>query len=180
MPAGHRTTVRAWDIGATEDGGDPSAGARCSKVGHSDAATYYFTDCRTGQWSPARLESELKLTAAADTSAVTIRLPQDPGAAGKGYVLTLVNRLHGYAVKYAQPTGSKVTRATALATQAEAGNVYLLATGDPTRDAWIEPFLEELCAFPTAAHDDQVDAAADAFNELALAPMPARSTPMRR
>jgi len=36
------------------------------------------------------------------------------------------------------------------------------------RDAWIEPFLDELCTFPSAAHDDQVDAAADAFNELAL------------
>jgi len=180
LPAGHRVTVRAWDIGATEGGGDPSAGSRCSKIGHGDEATYYFTDCRRGQWSPAQLESEMRLTAAADTNAVTIRLPQDPGAAGKGYVLTLVNKLHGYAVKYAQPTGSKVTRATALATQAEAGNVHLLVTGDPTRDAWVEPFLEELCAFPTAAHDDQVDAAADAFNELALAPLPVRSTPMRR
>jgi len=38
------------------------------------------------------------------------------------------------------------------------------------RDAWIEPFLDELCTFPSGAHDDQIDAAADAFNELALSP----------
>jgi hypothetical protein len=70
-----------------------------------------------------------------------------------------------------RPTGSKVTRAKALASQAEAGNVYLLVTGDPDRDAWIEPFLDELCVFPAGAHDDQVDAAADCFNELALPEM---------
>jgi predicted phage terminase large subunit-like protein len=179
LPAGTRKTVRAWDIGATEGGGDPSAGARCTKVGNGDEARYFFTDCRWGQWSPANLERELKVTAATDTTAVTIRLPQDPGAAGKGYVLTLVNKLHGYAVKVAQPTGSKVTRATALATQAEAGNVYILVTGDPAKDAWIEPFLDELCVFPTGAHDDRVDAAADAFNELALAPPPVTSKPLR-
>ena len=40
------------------------------------------------------------------------------------------------------------------------------------RDAWIEPFLAELCLFPAGAHDDQVDAFADALNDLALAPAP--------
>ena len=32
----------------------------------------------------------------------------------------------------------------------------------------MQPFLDELALFPAVAHDDQVDAAADAFNELAL------------
>jgi len=168
LPAGPKRTVRAWDVGATEGGGDPSAGVRCTQVGTGEEATYYFTDAKVGQWSPAQFESHLKLTAAADTTEVTVRLPQDPGAAGKGYVQTLVNKLRGYAVRTEQPTGSKITRATALATQAEAGNVYILTTGDPAKDAWIEPFVDELCSFPSAAHDDQVDAAADAFNELAL------------
>jgi len=168
LPAGSKRTVRAWDIGATEGGGDPSAGVRCTQVGTGEDALYYFTDAKVGQWSPAQFESHLKLTAAADTQAVTVRLPQDPGAAGKGYVQTLVKKLVGYAVKVAQPTGSKLTRATALATQAEAGNIFILTTGDPDRDAWIEAFVDELCSFPSAAHDDQVDAAADAFNELAL------------
>ena len=168
LPAGPKSTVRAWDIGATEGGGDPSAGVRCTQVGLGDEAAYYFTDAKHGQWSPATFEAELKLTAATDTPDVVVRLPQDPGAAGKGYVQTLVKKLHGYTVKTAQPTGSKLTRATALATQAEAGNVYIVATGDPAKDAWIEPFVDELCGFPSAAHDDQVDAAADAFNELAL------------
>lgn len=168
LPSGPRSTVRAWDIGATEGGGDPSAGVRCTRIGQGEEAVYVFTGCRWGQWSPAQLEAELKLTAAADTTGVTIRLPQDPGAAGKGYAQTLARKLPGYPVKIQQPTGSKITRATALATAAEVGSVYVLATGDPEQDAWIEGFIDELCAFPSGAHDDRVDAAADAFNELAL------------
>ena len=31
---------------------------------------------------------------------------------------------------------------------------------------WNDTFVEELCAFPNGAHDDQVDAAAAAFRAL--------------
>ncbi len=59
-------------------------------------------------------------------------------------------------------TGSKETRAMALASQAEAGNVKLV------RGEWNEAFLAELENFPQGSHDDQVDAAAGAFNEITL------------
>ncbi len=36
------------------------------------------------------------------------------------------------------------------------------------RGDWNERFLDEICAFPNAQFDDQVDAFADALNELAL------------
>lgn len=163
----HHTACRSWDIGATEGGGDPSAGV---KLVTDSQGRFIFTDVRRGQWSPATLEAQMKQTAALDGAGCTITIPQDPGAAGKGYALTLVKKLVGYAVKTKIPTGDKVTRATALASQAEAGDVYLLVTGNPATDAWIEPFLEEIEVFPAGANDDQVDAAADAFNELALAP----------
>mgnify|MGYP003652281200 CR=1 FL=1 len=55
-------------------------------------------------------------------------------------------------------TGDKATRAKPASAQAEAGNVKLV------RGAWNTPFLDEVCSFP----DDQVDAFADALNELAL------------
>jgi predicted phage terminase large subunit-like protein len=115
-----------------------------------------------GQLGGAAVEKLIKDTAKDDGTDCIIRLPQDPGAAGKTYANILVSKLFGWPAKAVQPTGSKVTRAKALATQAEAGNVYLLVTGDPDRDAWIEPFLDELCMFPAGAHDDQVDAVADA------------------
>lgn len=57
-------------------------------------------------------------------------------------------------------TGSKETRATAFSAAVEAGNVKLL------RGAWNDAFLNELENFPEGLHDDQVDAASDAFDEL--------------
>lgn len=59
-------------------------------------------------------------------------------------------------------TGDKATRAVAAAAQAEAGNLKLV------RGPWNEAFLDEVCGFPAGAHDDQVDALADAVNELAV------------
>lgn len=59
------------------------------------------------------------------------------------------------------PTGSEELRAKPPSRQVEVGNVVLL------RGPWNEAFLEELGIFPAGSHDDQVDAAADAFNKLA-------------
>jgi predicted phage terminase large subunit-like protein len=42
-----------------------------------------------------------------------------------------------------------------------AGNIDLL------RGEWNRPYVEELRQFPAGKHDDQVDASAGAFNDLA-------------
>lgn len=161
---------RAWDIGATKGGGDPTAGV---KVGRSSDGIFYVVDVIAGQEGPAEVERLILSTASLDSTGVTLRIPQDPGAAGKAYAQTLIKLLAGYPVKAVAPTGDKVTRATPAAAQAEAGNVRLL------RGNWNESFIEELCSFPAAKHDDQVDAFADAVNELALAPSPVRVAPLR-
>ena len=70
--------------------------------------------------------------------------------------------LAGYRVNAEPSTGSKIARAEALSKQAEWGNVRVL------RAAWSSAFLSEMTDFPSGAHDDQVDAAASAFNKLAL------------
>lgn len=65
-------------------------------------------------------------------------------------------------------TGSKLDRATPLASATMAGNVYL-APDDP-EEPWHTAFKAEAADFgPSAKHDDQVDAAAAAFNKLSLA-----------
>lgn len=53
-----------------------------------------------------------------------------------------------------------------FAAACEAGLVEL------ERGDWNRAFIDELCSFPTGQHDDQVDAAADAFNYLARANAP--------
>ena len=159
LPNDIASWCRAWDIGATKGGGDPTAGV---KVGRSRDGVFYVADVYRAQESPSEVERTILATASLDGPNVTLRLPQDPGAAGKAYVQTLVKMLAGYPVKSVAPTGDKATRATPAAAQAEAGNVRLL------RGSWNEAFMDELCTFPAGAHDDQVDAFADAVNELTL------------
>ena len=50
--------------------------------------------------------------------------------------------------------GSKVQRVKATSPHVEAGNVYVLEEDSHT---WVREFLDEICRFPKAKHDDQVD-----------------------
>lgn len=164
IPAGAKRTVRAWDFAATEvkPGKRPdwTVGMRVSLV----ADTFYVEDVVRGQWKPSAVETTLTNTATQDGEAVVIRMPEDPGAAGKSDAATKVKLLKGYSVKAVRPTGEKSVRARPASAQAEAGNVKLV------RGLWNTAFLDEVCIFPAGTHDDQVDAFADAVNELALGP----------
>lgn len=168
MPAVTRT-VRAWDFAATRKAGtnnpDWTVGVRMSKTVDG---RFIVTGVKRFRGSGGEVESALRNTAITDGTSVTIRMPQDPGASGKILVEGYTKMLAGYAVKVARPTGDKATRAAPAASAAEVGNIMIYRSGDEQQDAWIRPFLDELCLFPSGAHDDQVDAFADAFNELAL------------
>ncbi|MGB1561563.1 MAG: phage terminase large subunit [Sinimarinibacterium flocculans] len=152
--------VRRWDLASTEQsaGGDPdwTVGLLLSEC----AGTYYIEDVQRDRLSPAGVDRMLKSTASQDGRTVKIRLPQDPGAAGKAVASHHVKWLVGYDVRATPETGSKEVRATPVSAQAEAGNIKLV------RGAWNEAFLEEVSMFPNAPHDDQVDALSGAFAEL--------------
>lgn len=62
-----------------------------------------------------------------------------------------------------EPDGSKTARAHAVTPMFEAGNVYL---PHPECASWIGDYVSELVSFPTAAHDDQVDATTQAIRRL--------------
>ncbi|WP_206432171.1 phage terminase large subunit [Sphingomonas sp. ABOLF] len=166
LPAGSRKTVRAWDFAATEvkPGRRPdwTVGLRMSLVGD----TFYVEDVVRGQWKPSAVEQTLVSIASQDGAAVTIRMPEDPGAAGKADAQTKIKLLKGYAAKAVRPTGEKSVRARPASAQAEAGNIKLV------RGLWNTAFLDEVCVFPAGTNDDQVDAFADAVNELALSATP--------
>lgn len=169
LPHDIARTVRAWDMAATKKatGNDPdwTAGVRMSRT---RSGLFIVEGVNRFRGSPMEVEQAITGQAKIDGNKVTVRLAQDPGQAGKAQAETMVRKLAGYPVKVERPTGDKATRAAPLAAQAEAGNVRVLVTGEPARDAWVQPFIDELCLFPAASHDDQVDAAADALNELAL------------
>ncbi len=156
--------VRAWDLAAsTGTSADWTVGVRMCR---DQAGLFYVESVERFRGSPADVERAILNCAATDPPGTMIRLPQDPGQAGKAQAQSLVGKLAGYDVKATPVTGSKSVRATPAAAQAEAGNVKLVA------GQWNEAFLEELSSFPTATHDDQVDAFADALNALAIPAVP--------
>jgi predicted phage terminase large subunit-like protein len=129
---------------------------------------FYIEDVRRDRWSPSDVEKNMKNAASQDGIAVMIRMPQDPGAAGKSDANTKIKLLAGFSVKVEPISGDKATRARPASAQAEAGNVKLV------RGPWNQAFLDEVCTFPNGQFDDQVDAFADALNELALGRAPMR------
>jgi predicted phage terminase large subunit-like protein len=169
LPAGARF-CRGWDFAATEGAGDFTAGVKIAAV---PDGRYVIVNVVRGQWGPGNVAKNLLQTTALDGVDCRVRIPQDPAAAGKTDAQAKIKLLSGYSVRAKPVSGDKEQRADPFATQVEAGNVWILVTGEAARDAWIEPFLEEIEEFPGSAHDDQVDAVADAFNELALGPGPA-------
>jgi predicted phage terminase large subunit-like protein len=61
-------------------------------------------------------------------------------------------------------TGNKEVRAEPFAAQVQAGNIHLVAGG------WVQDFWDECEPWPHGKFNDQVDAAAGAFNKLVNGP----------
>lgn len=163
-PAGGRE-VRFWDLAATEkkmEKDDPDFTASC-KMKIVDGVVYIL-DAIAEQLDPARTDALIVNTASQDGRRVAVRFELEGGASGKRDAQHIVQKLPGYDVRGVRPLGDKVVRAKGLAAQAYAGNVKLV------RGAWNDRFLSVLHSFPDGAHDDEVDAASGAYNELTGGP----------
>ena len=153
--------VRAWDLASTaEMKYDPDYSVGVLMGRDKITGVLYVLSVSRGRWSPAEVEREVYSTAVMDGTTTRIRIPQDPGSAGKFQAFHLAGLLQGYTVSTERETGSKEWRAEPFAAQCEHGMVKLLEA------AWNEKFIDELCSFPNGAHDDQVDAASAAFRAL--------------
>ncbi len=167
--------ARGWDFAATlpRPGASPdwSAGVLMARHG----SDYYVVGVDRFQDTAGNVRATVKARAETDPPGTVIRIPQEPGQAGVDQVAQYVTKLAGYTLKAVRPTGAKAIRADPFAVQVENGNVYLVNSRPIAEgiDPWITTFLDEVCEFPGGSHDDQVDAAADAFNELALGSMDA-------
>lgn len=167
--------VRYWDLASTPETGtnDPdwTAGAL---MGRHRNGTYYLMDMRRTRASALDVENLITETARLDGRRIPIYIEQEPGAAGKAMVEYYARRLAGWRVVGVRPKApegttsgkpgrilsGKTARAAPLASQMEAGNVYVV------NGPWVRAFYEELEAFPLGGHDDQVDAAAGAFEQV--------------
>lgn len=178
---------RAWDLGGTEGAGAYTAGVLIGKI--ADGSGYIIADVKRRQFSSGKVQNLIRSTAEADRQGrlagaiddvsgkfivdegapvlidgalVKIRVPQDPGQAGKAQKADYVKLLDGFTVKM-NPTageGDKEARADPFAVQVEGERVFML------EGPWNQPFLDELKLFPGGKFKDQVDAAADGYNDM--------------
>ena len=161
-PAGLRK-ARGWDFAATEGAGDYTASVLIE--GPDEDGIYYETPVRF-QCEPSERNRRVRQAAELDGPSVRIRIPQDPGAAGKEVAAQMIRLLAGFPIKALPVTGDKALRAEPHASQVNAGNVRIVTGGtDKGREAG-KAYLEELRQFPVGRHDDMVDASTDAYNEL--------------
>jgi predicted phage terminase large subunit-like protein len=153
--------VRAWDLASTAEAkSDPDYTVGLLTARDKETKILYVLDVVRGRWSPAEVELKIMECARVDGHDCQIQLPKDPGQAGKFQAHYFAGKLQGYAVKIEPEVGDKEKRADPLAAQCEHSFMRLL------EGHWNQAFVNELCAFPNAAHDDQVDAASAAFRAL--------------
>ncbi len=169
--------VRAWDLAAVQGGGDFTVGVKMaaimSKSGGNTEIRFMVEDVVRGQWSPDEVDAQIIACAELDGEYTGIRIPQDPGAAGKRDAQRLRLMLVGLTKSLLiEPiTGPKLTRATGFSSAVNNELVYA-----PKELPWVRPFQRELAAF-TGLHtdrDDQVDAGSDAYEYLAQRARPRR------
>jgi len=157
--------VRAWDFGA---GGDPTEGVLLGDRGVKSAdglpivPRYVVLDVVSHVGPSHEVHALVRATAERDGADVVVRIPQDPGQAGKDQAETFKRELVGHTVVSKPVTGDKVQRAGPFSSQVGAGNVGVVLA------PWVDAFVAQLHAFPDTKRDDKVDAASDAFSELAL------------
>ena len=158
---------RAWDLAATEKKGNSNDPDFTSGVlmGKRKSGPFVVIDVINQRIKAGEVEKLMLNTAISDRAKYgrfyTVRLPIDPGAAGKIVADAYIKMLAGFAVKAERVSGSKMGRATPFATQWQNGNVEVMEA------PWNEVYFTQLEFFPDANHDDMVDASSDAFNELA-------------
>lgn len=166
VPDDVTTWVRCWDLAATEkdDNNDPAYTAGVL-MGKRKNGRYIVADVINRQLSASDVRNIIKLTAQTDLARwkrVRIRLPQDPGQAGKDQAQSYIKFLSGFDVTAVLESGSKESRATPMAAQWQAGN-FDIVYGD-----WNDAYLNQLEGFPDAKFKDMVDASANGFAELEL------------
>jgi predicted phage terminase large subunit-like protein len=161
VPAKFVSLVRYWDkAGAGPGRGDWTVGAL---IGRCADGYYWILDVHRGQWTADIRNNEMLAVAEMDRQKygrVSIYIEQPPGLA-KESTDAVIKVLAGFAALADPARGDKPSRAEPFSAQCRAGNVRML------RAKWNRSYLAVMSAFPSGAHDDDVDASSGAFNKLA-------------
>ncbi|PHR96682.1 MAG: hypothetical protein COA78_28500 [Blastopirellula sp.] len=150
-PESELDILRAWDLAATQGGGDYTAGPKMAY--HRKTNRTIILDMVTFQKSPHNTEKAINEVANLDGSGYTIYMEQEPGSAGVGaierYTLEV---LSGFQVVAEKPTGKIEVRASSFLADVESGSVVAV------KAKWNDSLIKELNGFPDGTHDDQISA----------------------
>lgn len=157
----HARLCRGWDFAASEQKqSDYTAGVKMAY----DGTTYYVVDVVRKRVGPQGVTDLVEATALADGPLCTQLLEEEKGASGKIMAAGFTRQLAGLETGNVKPmatSGSKIARAFHYASSWNADRVVLVDGN------WNGLFLAEHADFPyDGDFDDQVDAAAHAFNHL--------------
>jgi len=136
-------------------------------MGIAASGVVYVLDVVHRQLASNKVRALLLETAAADKKLygdVRIHVPQDPGQAGKDQAEQIRTLLAGFNLTVQPVTGKKAVRARGWADKVNSSNAKLVEA------EWNYSFRQEHRKFKedeTHAFDDQVDAASDAYSEIA-------------
>ena len=149
--------VRAYDLAASSGKGDYSTGIL---LGLDEKDNIWILDVYRSQDGTDKRDAKILQISELDGRETRIRIPQDPGSAGKSLSHYFIKMLSGFTVISLPVSGNKETRAEPFAIQVNAGNVKMV------RADWNRDLINELEMFPYGKNDDQVDALSDAFDEI--------------
>ena len=138
--------VRSWDFASSvtiSNDPDWTVGLLMGLDPHT--RLLYVVDVIRARLTPGQRQQRVRSTALLDGDDVRIRIPQDPGGAGKFEAHHFVSILQGYSVSIELEQGTKERRADPFAAQCEHGFVKLV------EGSWNKAFIDELCAFPNGS-----------------------------
>lgn len=156
LPARYDTMLTSWDMTFKEGtDNDFVVGQVWGRAG----ANFYLLDQVRGRWGFTETLHQVKQLVA-KWPQVRRHLIEDK-ANGPAVIDMLRNNVPG--IIPVEPDGSKVARAHAVTTYFEAGNVLI---PHPSLASWVNDFITELTTFPSAAHDDCVDALVQSCRDM--------------
>ncbi|NEQ29646.1 MAG: phage terminase large subunit [Leptolyngbya sp. SIO4C5] len=153
---------RFWDFAGTvkQSAGDDPDWTVGALLGLDSQGDVWVLDIQRLRGTPAEVDRAFVNTTAQDGRGVAVRWFEDPGQAGIYQSQKLRSLIPGYDAKGVRSQLDKLTRAKPLSRAAEFGEVHLV------RGNWNQEFINELAQFPDGKHDDIVDAASGAYQEL--------------
>lgn len=160
LPKKFEQVVLSWDM-TFKDGDDSDFVV--GQVWGKQGGMFFLLDQARGQWSfTETVEQFIKLSRKWPQA---LRKLVEDKANGPAVIDTLKKSIPG--LTPIQPDGSKTARAYAVTPLFEAGNVYI---PNSAWCKWSKVFEAEITSFPSAAHDDQVDAMTQALRSLTRRP----------